>query len=205
MEGRIHFLNCAWRQLRFLPASPLAQLLPPGDGEVLDGLLARAGIFRPGPPRRKMDRLPQLKGYLALPGTGPASRFSDGSFRALYAGESLATCVAEMAFHHGRALADSGEPAGAIRVFEGLEVRVAGDFLDVRKGHSGLHRPGDYGPSQAFGRDARSKGEPGLVYRSVRRRTGHCLTIFAAEGVRTCTLKDLVPLTWDGIRLTSGT
>lgn len=205
MENRIHFLNCAWRQLRFLPRSPLAQLADAEDRESLEDLLARAGVFRPAPVRRKMDRLPQLKAYLAQPGPGPASRFCDGSFRALYAGESLATCVAEMAFHHGRALADSGEPAGAIRVFEGLEVRVAGQFLDVRKGHPTLHRPDDYGPSQAFGRALRIQGEAGLVYRSVRRRAGHCLALFAAEVVKGCSLKDLVPLTWDGSRLTSET
>jgi len=180
--------------------SPLAQLCP--DGAVLDGLLARAGVYRQsGAALHELDRLPLLRAYLAHPGRGPASRFCDGSFRAVYAGESLDTCVAEMAFHHGRALADSGEPAGAIRVFEGLALKVAGRFTDLRTGHRELHRPDDYLPSQAFGRTLKASGEPGAVFRAVRRQGGECLVLLLGAAVRTCALARLVALRWDGERL----
>lgn len=200
MADWVHFLNHGWRQLRFLPASPLAQLMTAPEMETLDGLLAAAGVFRPLP-ARKLDRLSQLKAYLNLPGPGPTSRFCDGSFRALYAGESLATCAAEVAHHHGRALADSGEPAGAIRVFEGLALGIAGRFVDVRKGHRDLHRPEDYRAAQRFGRTLRSQGDSGAVYRSVRRKGGECLLLLAGATVKSCSLKDLVALTWDGRQL----
>jgi hypothetical protein len=202
MEATAHLLNQVWHQLRFLPISPLAQLVPPGDAPVLDGLLARAGVYRERTPAlQDMDRLPQLRGYLALPGRGPASRFCDGTFRALYAGEGLPTCVAEMAYHHGRALADTREPAGAIRVFEGLALKVAGPFRDLRKGHADLHRPEDYGPAQAFGRDLKAQGEAGAVYRAVRRKGGECLALLLAAPVKACTLKQVLALRWDGERL----
>jgi hypothetical protein len=119
----------------------------------------------------------------------------------LYAGESLATCVAELAFHHGRALADSAEPAGAIRVFEALALKVTGRFADVRKGHGDLHRPGDYEPAQAYGRALKTAGEAGVVYRSVRRKGGDCLGLLLAGPVRACVLKQMVALQWDGKRL----
>ena len=202
MDAFVHFLHMSWHNLRFLPISPLAQLAPEADGEVLDGLLERAGVFRPTAPRlRDLDRLPQLRAYLGQPGGGPVSRFGDGSVRALYAGESLATCVAEMAFHHGRALAEGHEPAGAIRVFEALVLKVTGRFRDLRAGYKVLHRPGDYAPAQALGRTVKAAGEPGLAYRAVRHRGGACLALFLAAPVKVCTLKQMVALQWDGHRL----
>ena len=202
MDSFAHLLHQAWHQLRFLPISPLAQLSPQSEAVSLDAVLARAGVVRPHTPAlRDLDRLPQLRRYLALPGRGPASRFCDGSFRVLYAGESLATCSAEMAYHHGRALADSGEPVGAIRVFEGLGLKVSGRFLDVRQGHAALHRPEDYAPAQAFGRTQKAQGEPGLVYRAVRRKGGECLALLLPAPVKACSLKQVLTLTWDGVRL----
>ena len=199
MDGYVHFLQQSWHQLRFLPVSPLAQMETRPDTEILDELLARAGVFRPqAPALRDMDRLPQLRAYLASPGRGPVSRFCDGSFRALYAGESLATCVAEMVHHHGRALADSREPPGAIRVFEALALKVTGRFKDLRQGHAALHRPQDYAPAQALGRELKGLGEPGLAFRSARRKGGACLALFLSAPVKTCVLKQMVPLQWDG-------
>ena len=199
MEGYVHFLQQSWHQLRFLPVSPLTQLEAPPEAGILDEILARAGVFRPQAPALKdMDRLPQLRAYLANPGRGPASRFCDGSFRALYAGESLATCVAEMVHHHGQSLADTREPPGAIRVFEALALKVTGRFKDFRKGHAALHRPREYAPAQALGRELKGLGEPGLLYRSVRRKGGDCLALFLPAPVKSCVLKQMVPLQWDG-------
>lgn len=200
--NHLHFLNHPWHQLKFLSVSPLAQLVPPGDGPELAGLLARVGVFRAWPPGAgNPDRLPHLRAYLRMPGRGPTSRFCDGSFRAVYAGKTLATCRAEVAFHHGQALRDSGEPPGAARIFEALLVRVGGVFLDVRKGCGELHRAEDYGPAQALGRAAKAAGEPGIVFRSLRRNGSECLAVLDGEKVKACTLAELVALRWDGDRL----
>jgi hypothetical protein len=202
MEVTAPFLHQVWHQLRFLPISPLAQLVPAGEAPVLDGLLARAGVYRErSPALQDLDRLPQLRAYLALPGRGPVSRLCDGSFRALCAGESLPTCVAEMAHHHGRALAETREPAGAIRVFEGLALKVAGPIRELRKGHADLHRPEDCAPAQAFGRKLKAEGEAGAVYRAMRRKGGECLALLQSTPVKTCTLRQVVALRWDGQRL----
>lgn len=200
--NRIRFLDHPWHQLKFLSVSPLAQLVAPAEGYDLAALLARVGVFRPWPSGAgNPDRLPQLRAYLRMPGKGPSSRFCDGSFRAIHAGKTPATCRAEVAHHHARALRDSGEPPGAARIFESLALRVAGAYVDVRKGHRGLYRPDDYGPSQAFGRDAKAGGEPGIVYASVRAAGGECLALFDPDGARACALSGLVALRWDGRNL----
>jgi RES domain-containing protein len=198
----LHFLNHPWSQLKFLPISSLAQLVPPTDGAGLDGLLARVGVFRPWPPGpRNPDRLPQLRGYLGMSGRGPQSRFCDGSFRVIYAGKTLSTCIAEVAYHHGLALRDSGEPPGAARIFEALKLRTAGRFLDVRKGRPDLHRREDYAPAQAYGRACKAAGEAGILYHSVRKRQGECLAILEGQTVKSCRLEEVVALRWDGGRL----
>jgi hypothetical protein len=171
-------------------------------GQIQAALLARVGVFRSWPAGpRNADRLPRLRAYLRMPGRGPASRFCDGSFRMVYAGLDLATCGAEIVHHHGQALRDSGEPPGAVRIFEVLGLRATGRFLDVRRGHPDLHRPEDPAPPRALGRAARSDGEAGIVYRSVRRRAGQCLAVLDGRAVRGCALEALVALRWDGQKL----
>lgn len=198
----IHFLNHPWFQLKFLPVSPLAQLTPPAERGALDLLLERAGVFRPWPAgARNPDRLPQLRAYLAMPGRGPRSRFCDGSFRVVHAGGTQATCVAEVAHHHGQALRDSGEPPGAARIFELLALRTAGRFLDVREGRPELHRLDDYRPAQAFGAACRSARETGILYRSLRWKGGNCLGVLDGGAVRSCALREVLALRWDGERL----
>lgn len=200
--NRIRFLNHPWHQLKFLSVSPLAQLVAPTDGFDLAALLARIGVFRSWPSGAgNADRLPQVRAFLGMPGRGPRSRFCDGSFRVIYAAENTATCRAEVAHHHARALRDSGEPPGAARIFECLTLRVAGSYLDVRKGHRDLYRPDDYGPAQAFGRAAKGEGEAGIVYASVRSAGGECLALFDPEGARACRLTELLALHWDGRNL----
>lgn len=200
--NHVDFLNHPWHQLKFLAISPLTQLVPGTDGIELAGLLARVGVFRPWPPGAgNPDRLPHLRGYLRMPGRGPQSRFCDGSFRAVYGGSTLATCRAEVAHHHGQALRDSGEPPGAVRIFEVLVMRVGGRFVDVRQGYPELHRPEQTGPAQAFGRRIKGAGETGIVYRSVRRPSGACIGIFDGARVRSCALAELAALRWDGERL----
>lgn len=195
----VSLLNHPWRQLKFLSISPLAQLVVPAEGPELAALLARAGVFRAWPPGAgNADRLPQARAYLRMPGPGPRSRFCDGSFRCLFAGKDLETCRAEIVHHHGQALRDSCEPPGAARIFEALALRVSGAFADVRKGHGDLHRPGDYRPPQALGRTLKAAAEPGIVYRSVRRKGGECLAILDGQAVGACVLGELVALRWDG-------
>jgi len=120
---------------------------------------------------------------------------------ALYLGNTLETCVAELAHHHGLLCAASvGTPLGTRAVFRHLVFQVAGDFADASLDRKrGLHNPSDYAASWAFGRRARAAGFPGIHYRSVRKRGGRCLAVFEQAVVRFLRFElGAVILEWDG-------
>ena len=200
--NHVTFLNHPWHQLKFLSVSPLAQLTAPADRLEIATRLAGAGVFMNWPSGfRNPDRLPQTRAYLAMPGRGPVSRFSNGTFRVIYAAKAHETCLAEMAHHHGQALRDSREPPGAARIFEALDLRTAGTFVDIRMGHGELHRPADYGPARALGMTCKVNREAGIVYRSVRKKGGECLAVLEGSTLRTCVLREIIAMRWDGERL----
>jgi hypothetical protein len=110
------------------------------------------------------------------------SRFSDGSFGVYYAGESLATAIAESRFHRERFLSYSSEPPIRLQM-RTYYARVFGDFHDVRgaqKSHPEWFdpNPARYGAGQALGAALKAGGSNGLVYHSVRRPAGECLAVF---------------------------
>jgi len=110
------------------------------------------------------------------------SRFSDGSFGVYYAGESLATAIAESRFHRERFLSYSSEPPIRLQM-RTYYARIGGDFHDLRgagKSHPEWFDPDParYGASQALGAALKVGGSNGLVYRSVRRPAGECLAVF---------------------------
>ena len=110
------------------------------------------------------------------------SRFSDGSFGVYYAGESLATAIAESRFHRERFLSYSSEPPIRLQM-RTYYARISGDFHDLRgaqKSHPEWFDPDParYGPSQVLGAAVKAGGGNGMVYRSVRRPAGECLAVF---------------------------
>jgi len=122
---------------------------------------------------------------------------------ALYLGDTLETCVAEVLYHHGlQCSASVGTPPGTRALFRCLVFQASGAFAEAaldRKG--GLHRPDDYAPSWAFGQRVRRAGLPGVHYRSVRRRGGRCLAVFENGALRFLRAEPgAVLLEWDGLR-----
>lgn len=133
---------------------------------------------------------------------GRASRFSDGSFGVYYAARTLETSVRETAYHRGRFMAATREPPCEIdmRAYVGRPLKP---FTDVRGSrHTLLHHPDDYGPSQAFARVRREKGDWGLVYRSVRHPGGECIAAFKPQAVSIPIAGAALAYVWDGERIT---
>lgn len=115
---------------------------------------------------------------------GRPSRFTDGTYGVYYAARAMETSIHETAYHFGRFLAATNEPRGTeleLRVL--ISRRVEQSFHDVRTGHSELHRPDDYRPSQAFAKPLREAGSNGIVYRSVRHEGGTCLAVFRPKAI----------------------
>nr|WP_320132545.1 RES family NAD+ phosphorylase [uncultured Holophaga sp.] len=152
--------------------------------------------------RRLGRTLPTGSSWVPPVQAGGGARFAEpGGPGALYLGNTLETCVAEVQYHHGRICSESvGTPAGTRATFRQLVFSVSGSYADAsgdRRG--GLHDPGSYAASWAYARKARAAGLPGVHYRSVRRRGGRCLAVFAAAAVRFLRQEwGAVVLEWDG-------
>jgi hypothetical protein len=145
------------------------------------------------------------------PGSGPimaafthlnplGSRFSDGRYGVFYAARDRATAVAETAYHHARFLAATGE--GPMHLpMRAYQVQIEARLHDLRPEAAvppEVFDPQRYGPAQALGGALHAAGSAGVVYRSVRRRGGHCVGLFKPRGARACVHAAVLLYAWDG-------
>lgn len=146
------------------------------------------------------------------PGSGPimaafthinpaGSRFSDGAFGVFYAAQDRATATAETAWHHGRFLAATAEPAMHLpmRLYH---LALDGRLHDLRSGFDAEHAPGDYAAARTLGARLRASGSAGVAYRSVRRPGGQCAGLFRPRGASNCLHAAILLYAWDGQRFT---
>jgi hypothetical protein len=109
------------------------------------------------------------------------SRFSDGRFCVLYAGNRFEVALLETMHHHGRFMAQTSQPAGWTSQFREIGLRVAGDLHDLRgrePSHSSALDPDDYRVAQKLGAQLRAAGADGVVYPSIRCEGGECAGLF---------------------------
>ncbi|QRM33781.1 RES family NAD+ phosphorylase [Microvirga sp. VF16] len=109
------------------------------------------------------------------------SRFSDGTFGVLYAGNSFEVALFETIHHHGRFMARTNEPAGWTSQFREIVLDMNAQLHDLRGNiadHSELLRPDAYEASQTLGSQLRATGSDGVVYPSVRYPGGECVGVF---------------------------
>jgi hypothetical protein len=129
------------------------------------------------------------------------SRFSDGSYGVLYAGNSLDTAVRETAFHFARVARDSadGPRREAMRVLVG---RINATFHDAGSLPASRQRaildPDSYTTSRTFGRQLRDTGSNGIHYASVRYAAGQCLAVFRPTAAGTFQPSRHLSYEWDG-------
>ncbi len=123
--------------------------------------------------------------YLMAPfthiSTDRPSRFTDGSYGVLYAGDRFEVALLETVYHHGRFMARTDEPAGWASQFREIVLDVAGELHDLRADEpmfADVHDPDDYRAAQALGADLRRSGSDGVAYRSVRCDGGECVGLF---------------------------
>src|SRR6185312_13232148 len=129
------------------------------------------------------------------------SRFSDGSYGVLYAGNALATAVRETAYHFARIARDSGDgPRRApMRVLVGRIDAVLHDVERLPAGRrADLLDPDSYAASRPFGRALHDAGSNGIHYSSVRHPDGHCVAVFRPRVVGTFRPSRHLEYEWDG-------
>jgi hypothetical protein len=132
------------------------------------------------------------------------SRFSDGTFGVLYAGDRFEVALLETIFHHGRFMERTKEPPGWTSQFREIVLDVAGALHDLRGGEAAFAAfldPGDYAPAQTLGRQVRAAGADGLVYPSVRCTGGQCAGLFFPDLATNPVQGRHLDYHWDGQRV----
>jgi hypothetical protein len=132
--------------------------------------------------------------------TDRPGRFTDGTYGVYSAGDREEVAIREVAYHHGRAMAASDEAPGWTSQFRILVNALHLALHDVRE-REDCHRPDDYAPSQALGRQLRGEGSNGVLYRSVRCSGGECAGIFWPDLMTAPIQGDHFDFHWDGARV----
>lgn len=142
--------------------------------------------------------------YLMAPfvhiSTDRPGRFTDGTYGVYSAGDREEVAILEVAHHHGRAMANSGEEPGWTSQFRMLVNRLDLDLSDARP-EAAYHDPDDYAASQALGKSLRAGGSNGIVYRSVRCPGGECVAVFWPDLLAIPVQADHFDFHWDGARV----
>jgi hypothetical protein len=130
------------------------------------------------------------------------SRFSDGRFGVLYAGDTFEAALFETIHHHARFMARTKERPGWTSQFREIVMQIEANLHDLRRGdHAAALDPESYSESQALGAQLRSEGSDGLVYPSVRRSGGECVGLFYPDGAAQPLQRRHLDYHWDGARV----
>jgi hypothetical protein len=168
------------------------------DPRERDGLRDFLAAYRPPVVDGLVDPLKKLKAFLGSPGPFPSSRFSDGTFPAIYMGDSEEACLAEVSFHLTERLRETSAPVTKRHTFQLSLYTLTGETVDVRRGFPRLHLKSDWAPAQAFGALRFSGHAKGITFKSVRRKGAVNTAVFKAPLVALGISIKAVVLQWDG-------
>lgn len=132
------------------------------------------------------------------------SRFSNGSYGVLYAGDSFEVALFETVYHHSRFMKRTREPAGWTSQYREIVMQVDAQLHDLRGGmpnHAALLSPDDYSTAQIFAATLRGEGASGLVYPSVRYAKGECVGLFYPDLASDAVQGRHLDYHWDGTRV----
>lgn len=132
------------------------------------------------------------------------SRFTDGSYGVLYAGNVFETALFETIYHHARFMARTAEAPGWTSQFRELVLSVAADLHDLRNADSsGLPAlaPDNYTASHALAVTLKGEGSNGIAYQSVRHPAGECVALFYPDCASNPVQRRHLDYHWDGTRV----
>ena len=143
-----------------------------GEANLLPGVTVHELVF--GVPH---DHIINAAFTHARPG---GSRFSGDDRGAWYAGFSLKTAQAEVAFHYGEGLREVNWQEEETVAYREYLADFRAQFHDLRDGepHKKYLQPDSYRASQQLGRRLLDHGSAGVVYPSVRHAGATCIACF---------------------------
>ena len=183
----------SWRLVpsRFPPAGWFDRVADPEDLEIVyaiesltnDRLRDEAGDITLVKPEDRISgpgTTPIMSAFTHLNPLG--SRFSDGSYGVYYAAQTIETAIAETKYHRALFLAATNEPPIEIDMRSyASDIRTV--LHDIRKMQGLLPEiyhpnPAKYSAAQGLAIKLRESGSNGLVYDSVRMKSGECVAVF---------------------------
>ena len=132
------------------------------------------------------------------------SRFSDGRFGVLYAGNIFEVALLETIYHHERFMARTKEAQGWTSQFREIVMNIDAPLHDLRKpnaGHLQALDPDSYAISQLLAAQLRTAGSEGLVYPSARYTNGECVALFYPDLAANAVQGRHLDYHWDGTRV----
>jgi hypothetical protein len=133
----------------------------------------------------RIDRLPRSEWIYGVPNSSivmaaflhvapGGMRFNGPELGAWYAADDVRTAAAEMA-HHLRRETVARNVATMSRTYRVYTATLLGDYLDIRGQQASrpdVYASDRYDASQKLGEEVRASGGAGILYDSLRRRTG---------------------------------
>ena len=132
------------------------------------------------------------------------SRFSDGRFGVLYAGNIFEVALLETIYHHERFMARTRETAGWTSQFREIILKIDAHLHDLREPDVEQLQaldPNSYAFSQALAAQLRTAGSDGLVYPSARHKGGECVALFYPDLATNAVQGRHLNYHWDGTRV----
>lgn len=132
------------------------------------------------------------------------SRFSDGGFGVLYAGNIFEVALLETIYHHERFMTRTREAPGWTSQFREILLNIDARLHDLRRPDADQMRaldPHSYAFSQALAKQLRAAGSDGLVYPSARHKGGECVALFYPDLAANAVQCRHLDYHWDGTRV----
>lgn len=145
--------------------------------------------------------------YLMAPfvhaSTDRPTRFSDGTFGLLYAGDRFEVALMETTYHYERAMAASGEEPGWTSQFREITLEIEATAYDLRGDDRWAEClvPDSYAASQALGSRVRAEQGDAIVYPSQRYSGGEAIALFYPDLARRPIQGRHLDYYWDGDRV----
>lgn len=132
------------------------------------------------------------------------SRFSDGRFGVLYAGNVFEVALLETIYHHERFMARTNEVAGWTSQFREIILNIDARLHDLRKPNTdnlNALNPVSYAISHVLATKLRAAGSNGIVYPSARHKSGECVALFYPDLATNAVQGRHLDYHWDGTRV----
>lgn len=124
-------------------------------------------------------------------------RFSGPEIGAWYASGDVRTAAAEVGHHLRREAAARGVPTMS-RTYRTYMATLLGDYRDIRgrqAKYPDVYAGDRYDASQQFGEDVRASGRAGILYTSLRRRSGSNVVAFRTRNITDIVQEDHFEIT----------